>query len=239
MVPVWLAQRKAAQRHLTKHRKWKRETVAEVERESEELDRLRELFSQQQEALSIGLQHELRTAQSQAQAARKALLQVQQAEADVKNRVAQLEEKLRIQQSALDATLAQFESMKVKVQQAKAQAALKAATALTSPRLRSEGSELKRTLVQVDQCLFEKKQVQGDMKMVTSQLRELESVLSRQRRHSLQIEELFRRFTSGGGRYVLDSLHKKEAQRLLAAAKRLRPPGTEGEGRFSFSEASW
>lgn len=63
------------------------------------------------------------------------------------------------------------------------------------------------------------------MKLATAEVIRTQEELTRQRAHSLKLEDFLRRITSNSTRYVLDPAVRKEALAILASAVRLRTPG--------------
>ena len=65
-------------------------------------------------------------------------------------------------------------------------------------------------------------EVRGQLKLCNAQLQEADKAMSEQHAYAARLEEFIRKITGGGGRYVLPTALKREGQRHVAMASKMR-----------------
>lgn len=124
------------------------------------------------------------------------------------------ETKGRALRATLDQTVTQLDHVRSAIVQCQV-----AAQPLVSEK---PSQELQYALRRVEATRKQWDRVRAEHRVVQAEVQDAQAELLMQRSYSERLEAFVRRVSSGGGRYMLDPVTKKDAARLLARASRMR-----------------
>merc|ERR1712039_81142 len=124
--------------------------------------------------------------------------------------------------TTLDQTVAQLNEVTSNMQQCEIQV-----QEWNSGRMPDSASpEMQVSVSRMEDTMRHREQIALQTRATRAEVMLAHEELNRQRAYSAKLEDFVRRISAGGGKYCLDAASKREANRLLSAANRLRSAAT-------------
>merc|ERR1712032_1772006 len=181
-------------------------------------ERAEKEYTQKYDALVRGLSEEQDKALLRAQEKRRELERSLEEERKTTQVLAEEEAKNLRLRTTLDQTVAQLNEVTSNMQQCEIQVQewnSGRQPDSVSPELQVTASRMEDTMRHREQIALQTRATRAEVMLAYEEL-------NRQRAYSAKLEDFVRRISAGGGKYCLDPGSKREANRLLAAANRLR-----------------
>jgi len=215
-VPSWGAQRQALQCVVQRKEQAVKQKQREVEALVAEKEQTDRLYAQRYDALCRGLAEERDKAQAHSESVHRDLERSLQDEAVATQALSAEDKRHAKLKASYDQTVAQLESVNTSAEKCK--------TILeeANPPEPDVTPELVASMRQMEDTLKARDQIRSQARTIRAEVMLAQDELQRQRAYSSRMEEFVRRVSSGGGRYTVHPADKREANRLLFAASKLR-----------------
>ena len=220
-IPAFAAQWQAVEAYMQKEQHKVAEKVREVQALQEDTRMMQKMHSQQYELLLRGLQRKVDEAKSSWQKWQHEMEASAHEEYELHRKIVATEEQSRSLRDALDKTWKQMEDVQQVVLQGQSilEARAQGNWSMEDP---SEEPTAAAELRHMEQELKRHIGVREQIKLCHAQLEEADKAMAEQHAYAARLEQFIRKISGGGGRYVLPTALKREAQRHLKMASVLQ-----------------